>query len=178
MGTLFGSPAYYSNPNVESVASVVKSQSRQAFIHTGDSPFSGASNNVSNRAQYTALQTLPLRWQYDEYFKDTIVKNICIENGDVLSNYKRYIYNPANWLFGCPFWKISTTTTITNAAVTKSDLYGRPFTILLTLHGDSAEGVQVFVFGSPNGVLNITQSADILASRLVSGTDTKAVLNL
>ena len=91
------------------------------------------------------------------------------------TNYKRYLYEPKNWVFGSPLCKITTSTTITDTAVTKSDHNGRTFTILLTLNADSTESMEVFVFGSSNSILNITQSADILASRWTSGTDTQAV---
>ena len=172
-----GSCAYLELPDIKICKLTVDTQGRQAFDRPGTSPFSDATDGVSSRATLTA-KTAIIRSRYDEYFKDTILKVLCLANGDALTANNKYLYDPENWVFGNTLC-IRTSTALSDEGDMKSPVYAAPFTVTLTLNSELVgTSVNVYLFGSSRGVLTITSNGDIIPSRWTTRADTSTVLNL
>ena len=167
-----GSCAYLELPDVKACKLTVDTQGRQAFDSPGTSPFIDATDGVSSRATLTAKSVI-IRTRYDEYFKDTILKGLCLANGDPLTANNKYLYDPENWVFRNTLWCIRTSTALSDEGDMKSPVYAAPFTVTLTLNSElPGTGVNVYLFGSSHGVLTITSNGDIISSRWTTGADT------
>ena len=151
-------------PDVKTCKLIVDAQGRQAFDSPGTSPFSDATDGMSLRATLAA-KTAIIRSRYDEYFKDTILKGLCLANAN-----NKYLYEPENWVFGNTLWCIRTSTALNDEGDMKSPVYAAPFTVTLTLNSELAgTGINVYLFGSSHGVLTITSNGDIISSRWTTG---------
>ena len=121
---------------------------------------------MSSRATLTAKIAI-IRSRYDEYFKDTILKGLCLANGDGLTAKNKYLYDPENWVFG---------NTLSDEVDMKSRVYAAPFTVTLTVNSElGGTGVNVYLFGSSHRVHTITSNGDIISSRWTTGVDTSTV---
>ena len=105
--------AYLELPDIKTCKLAVDTQGRQAFNSPGISPFSDVTDGVPSRATLTA-KTAIIRRRYDEYFKDTILKGLCLANGDALTTNNKYLYDPENWVFGNTLWCIRTSTALSD----------------------------------------------------------------
>ena len=99
MSTKRGSSAYLGLPDVKRASMSVLTQGRHSFQNSGTSPFSDATNGVTSKASLTT-KTATIRSRCDEYFKDTIMKELCLVNGDNLNAYYKFLYNSENWVNG------------------------------------------------------------------------------
>ena len=168
--------AYLELPDVKTCKLTVDTQGRQAFDSPGTSPFSDATDGVSSRATLTAKTAIILS-RYDEHFKDTILKGLCLANGDAPTANNKYLYDPENWVFGNTLGCIRTSTALSDEGDMKSPVYAALLT--LTLNSELAgTGVNVYLFGSSHGVLIITSTGDIISSRWTTGAGTSTVFNL
>ena len=133
---------------------------------------------MSSRASLTAKPAI-IRSRYDEYFKNTILKGLCLANGDALTANNKYLYEPENWVFGNTLWCIRTPTALNDEGDMKSPVYAAPFTITPTLNSDLVDTcVNVYLFGSFHGVVTITSNGNIISSRWTTGADTSPVFRL
>ena len=113
---------------------------------------------MSSRASLTAKPAI-IRSRYDEYFKNTILKGLCLANGDALTANNKYLYDLKNWVFGNTLWCIRTSTALSDEDDMKSPVYAAPFTVTLTRNSELVDtGVNVYLFGSSHGVLTITSN--------------------
>ena len=86
------------------------------------------------------------------------------------------MYRVENWLSGNSVYTFNTTTVLSNNGEMKSSVYNAPFAIKAMLNAALTESVSVYAIGSSNGILAITQTGDILATRFSAGTDVSTAL--
>ena len=70
----------------------------------------------------------------------------------------------------------TTTTVLSNDGEMKSSVYTAPFTVKAMLNDGTTESMGVFLIGSSNGILSITQTNEILATRFSGGTNVSTAL--
>ena len=177
---LHGSSAFLELPDMASLSLAVATQGRLAFQIPGTSPFADATVGVVSLANlYPDPPTPESRvkaTRYKEYFDDTVVKNLCISNGDNTHAFNKFLYRLENWMAGNSIFTFNTTTVLSNDGEMKSSVYTAPFTVKAMLNNGLTESVGVFLIGSSNGILNITQTNEIVATRFSGGTDVSTAL--
>ena len=113
IATKRGSTAYLSLPDVKYASMTVATQVRHAFQHTGESPFSDSTSGVTSRASLDA-KSATVKARYKEYFKDTVMKQMCIADGDDLNACNKYLYSPENWVNGNTIYVFHALTALSN----------------------------------------------------------------
>ena len=177
--TLNGSSAYLELPNMHTLSLAVATQGRLAFQSPGTSPFSDATVGMISLETLHAHATEAEKLRgvrYREYFADAILKNLCISNGDNTHAFNKFLYRIENWIHGNSIFTFNTTTVLSNDGEMKSPVYTAPFTVKAMLNDGTTESTSVFLIGSSNGILSITQTNEILATRFSGGTDVSTAL--
>ena len=150
----------------------VSTQGQQSFKNSATSPFSDATNGVTSKASLTT-ETSTIRSRYDEYFKDTIMKELCLVNGDNLNAYNKFLYTSENWVNGNSFYAFHASTALCDEGDMRFPVYAAPFKVQWA---QLAAGANLFIVGYSNGALIITQNGDIISSRWSAGTGVSTAL--
>ena len=175
IATKRGSTAYLSLPDVKCASMTVATQGRHAFQHTGETPFSDSTSGVTSRASLDA-KSATVKARYKEYFKDTVMKQMCIANGDDLNACNKYLYSRENWVNGNTIYVFHASTALSNDGGMKSLVYAAPFQFKMVLNAQLAKPASIYTVGYSNGEIAITQNGDILETRFSSGTDVSTAL--
>ena len=176
IATKRGSTAYLSLPDVKSVSMSVATQGRHAFQHTGESPFSDSTSGITSKASLAA-KAASVKARYKEYFRHTVMKQLCISNGDDLNAFNKYLYSEENWVNGNTMYSFHASTALSNNGDMKSLVYAAPFNFKMTLNSQLPKRASVYVVGYSNGIIEITQNGDMLETRFSSGTDVTTALS-
>ena len=175
IATKRGSTAYLNLPDVKCASMTVATQGRHAFQHTGESPFSDSTSGVTSRASLDA-KSATVKARYKEYFKDTVMKQMRIANGDNLNACNKYLYSSEDWVNGNTIYVFHASTALSNDGDMKSLVYAAPFQFKMVLNAQLAKPASIYTVGYSNGVIAITQNGDILETRFSSGTDVSTAL--
>ena len=177
ISTKTGNEAYFSWPNVQKMSLAVPSQGRDAFHNTGTSPFSASTAGVISWHTYDALNPQQ-KIYYNEWFKETVLKNIAVASEWPLESYHNLIEDMRVWLRGNSFNCFSTSTAVSNQDDMKSPVYAAPLNVITTLNGGPTEATVQQIYGRSKGVLCISQNGAITENRWGSGTSSSSGLNI
>ena len=134
------------------------------------SPFSDATNGVTSRTMLGATSAT-IKERYAEYFKDTVMKHLCMLNGENLNAYNKFLYNPNNWVNGNALYAFHASTALSDDGDMKSLVYAAPFKIQMDLNPGLTHSMSLYTVGYSNGVMAITENGDIVASRFSARTE-------